>query len=45
MQASEGENTIASGERGLTTGHIFDRSGQLMASVYQESLIRPRSFR
>jgi len=36
---------IASGARGLTTGHIFDRSGRLIASVSQEGLMRPRSIR
>jgi acyl-CoA thioesterase-2 len=36
-------STIASGARGLTTGHIFDRSGRLIASVSQEGLMRPRS--
>ena len=34
---------IASGARGLATGHIFDRSGRLVASVSQEGLMRPRS--
>lgn len=32
---------IASGARGLTTGHIFTRDGRLVASVTQEGLMRP----
>ena len=36
---------IASGARGLTTGHIFDRAGRMIASVSQEGLMRPRSFK
>ncbi len=34
---------IASGARGLTTGHIFTRDGRLVATVSQEGLMRPRT--
>ncbi len=36
------DSPIASGARGLTRGHLFDRAGRLVASVAQEILMRPR---
>jgi len=37
------DSPSASGARGLSRGLIFTRSGQLVASVAQEGLIRPRA--
>ncbi|MFT5430010.1 MAG: acyl-CoA thioesterase-2 [Myxococcota bacterium] len=37
------DSESASGGRGLTRGRLFDRSGQLVASVAQEGLIRNRN--
>ncbi len=36
------ESTVAAGARGFTTGRLFTRAGQLVVSVAQEELIRPR---
>ncbi|MFQ5698767.1 MAG: acyl-CoA thioesterase II [Myxococcota bacterium] len=35
------ESSAAAGARGFTTGEVFTRDGQLVASVAQEGLIRP----
>ncbi|MDO5510960.1 MAG: acyl-CoA thioesterase II [Weeksellaceae bacterium] len=35
------DSPVTGGARGFTRGHIFNRSGQLVASVAQEGLIRP----
>ncbi|HSN71099.1 MAG TPA: acyl-CoA thioesterase II, partial [Steroidobacteraceae bacterium] len=37
------ESPSASGARGLARGHVFDRTGRLVASTAQEGLIRLRS--
>ena len=39
------ESPWAGGARGLGTGRIFDREGNLIASVAQEGLMRDRAFR
>lgn len=39
------QSPSASGARGLVRGQLFDRGGRLVASVAQEGLMRPKSFR
>jgi acyl-CoA thioesterase-2 len=34
------DSPSASGSRGMSRGHIFNRAGELVASVAQESLMR-----
>lgn len=38
------DSPSASGARGMTRGNLFSRSGQLVASVAQEGLIRKKAF-
>ncbi len=35
------DSPVAGGARGFARGQIFDRAGNLVASVAQEGLIRP----